>query len=116
MGSCFVPVVAGDKIGPEITVSKAGGDECVLPADEIRRLHPGLLKHDRNSTMREGIRTLSDGGHLKGSLKACINCHAIKEDGKYINTSNPNHFCTSCHVYAGVSFDCFQCHRDTPEK
>jgi len=116
ISSCFSVVYAGDGLKPTITISKAGGDQCVLPADEIRRVHPGLLKHDRNATVRQGIRTLDNGSHIKGSLKACINCHAIKENGEYITTQNPKHFCKSCHIFAGVSFDCFQCHRDTPEK
>jgi hypothetical protein len=100
---------------PKVTISKAQGDKCVLPREEIRKVHPDMLKHDRINTMRKGIRSKADGTLLDGSLKACINCHAIKKDDKYLRIDNENHFCQSCHIYAGVSFDCFQCHRDIPE-
>ncbi len=101
---------------PEVTISKAQGDKCVRPREEIRKIHPDLLKHDRINTMRKGIRSKADGKSLDGSLKACVNCHAIKEDGQYLRIDSEKHFCSSCHIYAGVSFDCFQCHRDIPEK
>lgn len=110
-------VIAQDNsLYPKVTISKAQGDQCVLPREEIRKVHPDLLKHDRINTMRKGIRAKADGTSIDGSLKACINCHAIKENDKYLKIDSENHFCSSCHIYAGVSFDCFQCHRDTPEK
>ena len=112
----FSPLIASDSLRPTITISKAQGDQCVLPADEIRRVHPGILKHDRIATVREGIRTVKSGKELQGSLKACVNCHAIKEKDEYVRVDNPKHFCKSCHIFAGVSFDCFQCHRDIPEQ
>ena len=110
-------IVADDSgLYPKVTISKAQGDECVRPKDEIRKIHPDLLKHDRIDTMRHGVRTMADGKTaLEGSLKGCINCHAIKENNKYVRIDNEKHFCSSCHIYAGVSFDCFQCHRDIPE-
>ena len=111
-----VVIAQDDSLYPKVTVSKAQGDQCVRPREEIRKVHPDLLKHDRINTMRKGIRAKSDKNPLDGSLKACINCHAIKEDGKYLKIDSKDHFCSSCHIYAGVSFDCFQCHRDTPEK
>ena len=101
---------------PKVTISKEQGDKCVLPREEIRKVHPDMLKHDRINTLRKGIRAKADGTSLNGSLKACINCHAIKQNDQYLRIDNKNHFCSSCHIYAGVSFDCFQCHRDIPEK
>jgi hypothetical protein len=110
-------IIAQDsELYPSLIISKAQGDECVRPREEIRKIHPDLLKHDRISTLRSGIRSKKDGKPLDGSLKACINCHAIKKDGKYVRIDDKQHFCSSCHIYAGVSFDCFQCHRDIPEK
>ncbi len=110
-------IIADDSdLYPKVTISKAQGDECVLPREEIRKVHPDLLKHDRINTMRKGIRAKADGKPLDGSLKACINCHAIKKDNKYVRIDDEQHFCSSCHIYAGVSFDCFQCHRDIPEE
>jgi predicted CXXCH cytochrome family protein len=110
-------VLGGNAFLPSIEISKANGDQCVLQSEEIRRKHPDLLKHDRIATLRKGIRQTQDGSSLKGSLKACINCHAIKdENNQYIRTNNRRHFCVSCHKYAAVTIDCFQCHRDIPEE
>jgi len=103
---------------PKITVSKAEGDKCVRPPAEIRRLHPDMLRHDRIQTMRKGVRAQADGKGLDGSLKACINCHAIKDtkdDSGYVRIDNNEHFCVSCHKFAAVTIDCFQCHRDIPQ-
>ncbi len=105
-----------DGLGPSITIPESSGEQCVLPSDEMRRMHPDLLKHDRILTHREGVRAQSDGKPLAGSLKGCINCHAIKDDnGQFVRIDNKQHFCVSCHQYAAVTIDCFQCHRDIPE-
>jgi len=117
MAGLMNPAIAGSDLYPKVTIQESSGDKCVLPKDEIRKVHPDLLKHDRVKTMRQGIRNSNQGKHLDGSLKACINCHAIKDkQGEFVRVSDPQHFCTSCHIYAGVTFDCFQCHRDIPEK
>lgn len=86
--------------------------KCVAPTDEIRRMHGTLLKHKRNETMHEGIRT------PKNSLVECISCHVTpKEDGRYVGVhEDPQHFCRACHAYAAVQPDCFQCHASTPEE
>ena len=103
-------------LGPSITIQETSGEKCVLPSEEMRRQHPDLLKHDRIKTLREGVRAKADGGVLDGSLKQCVNCHAVKDDNnKYVRIDNDQHFCVSCHQYAAVSIDCFQCHRDIPE-
>ncbi|MDX2507632.1 MAG: hypothetical protein QNL62_24590 [Gammaproteobacteria bacterium] len=110
-----------DGLGPRITIQESSGDSCILPNEQMRREHPDLLKHDRIQTLREGLRAQADGssGSLKpldGSLKQCVNCHAIKDDNNnYVRIDNDQHFCVSCHQYAAVTIDCFQCHRDIPE-
>jgi len=106
-----------DGLGPEITLpANSEGKSCVLPSEQMRREHPDLLKHDRIQTLREGVRANADGKILDGSLKQCVNCHAIKdESNKFVRIDNDQHFCVSCHQYAAVSIDCFQCHRDIPE-
>lgn len=102
-------------LGPKITIPESSGEKCILPEAEMRRRHPDLLKHDRILTLREGVRA-EDGKPLEGSLKQCVNCHATKdESNKYVRIDNDQHFCVSCHKYAAVSIDCFQCHRDIPE-
>lgn len=111
-----------NELGPKVTIDKeTSGESCILPEAEMRRRHPDLLKHDRIQTLREGLRAQADPSNpgktkpLDGSLKQCINCHAIKADDKYVRIDNDEHFCVSCHKYAAVTIDCFQCHRDIPE-
>lgn len=92
--------------------SKAAGMEsCVAPTDDMRRNHMEYLKHERDETVRGGIR----GG--KYSIAECIDCHAAKdESGKYIPVNAEHQFCDSCHNYAAVKPTCFQCHRKVPEE
>lgn len=83
--------------------------ECVQPEAEMRRNHMKYILHQRDETMHQGVRT------RQYSLEECINCHAAKdESGNYIPVEDTRHFCASCHTYASVSIDCFQCHNDVP--
>jgi len=101
--------VMADSIGPELKINRANGDECVLPAEEIRKDHMKHLNHQRDDTMYDGIRT------KQFSLKECINCHANKdEEGKYIPVNAPGEFCQTCHAYTSVKLDCFECHATKP--
>lgn len=85
---------------------KAKGGACVEDVQSMRRNHMDLLKHQRDATLREGIRG------AKHSLKDCVGCHAT--EGKAINAEGQ--FCQSCHSYAAVAIDCFECHATTPGK
>ena len=86
------------------------GDKCVAPTDWMRRNHMLALTHKRDETVHQGIRT------PKFSLKECIACHAVKgADGKPVTVKDPRHFCRSCHDYAAVKIDCFECHASRPE-
>jgi len=86
------------------------GDSCVEDTDCMRRNHVDLLQHQRDETMKEGIRD------KPYSLKECISCHAVNgPDAMPVTVSSPQHFCRSCHDYAAVSIDCFQCHASRPE-
>jgi len=88
---------------------QAKGTHCVLPTEEMRRNHMKYILHQRNETMHEGIRT------PQFSLKGCIHCHAVEgPDGKPVSIASPKHFCNSCHGYAAVHIDCFECHASTP--
>jgi hypothetical protein len=81
---------------------------CVEPTDDMRRNHMEYILHQRDQTVHQGIRT------RQYSLEECINCHVSDEpDGPRYDSKE--HFCNSCHSYAAVSIDCFQCHRDRPE-
>ena len=42
--------------------------------------------------------------------------HQVKgADGRAVTVSSPQHFCRSCHDYAAVKVDCFECHASRPE-
>lgn len=83
--------------------------ECVQPEAEMRRNHMKYILHQRDETMHEGVRT------RQYSLEECVNCHASKdESGDYLPVNGPDQFCSSCHSYAAVNIDCFQCHATRP--
>lgn len=85
---------------------------CVEPIPVMRRNHGHFLKHDRDETMHHGVRPATH------SLEACINCHVTPDaEGNYPNIKEGSqHFCRSCHTYAAVIIDCFQCHASQPEE
>ncbi len=98
------PTLAGDDgrtAKPVIEIATPG--KCIAPAEEMRRNHPDMLKHQRDRTARLGIRG------EPASLNACIECHASKKTGSVLG-SNEN-FCQGCHAYAAVTLDCFECHQ-----
>ena len=39
----------------------------------------------------------------------------VGPDGQPVSYDDPKHFCRSCHSYASVSIDCFECHASKPE-
>ncbi len=85
------------------------GTTCVAAAEVMRRDHPDMLKHQRDDTLRLGIR----GG--TASLRDCVACHATRAaDGTPVPVNAPGQFCQSCHAYAAVTPDCFDCHATTP--
>ena len=85
--------------------------KCIQPEDEMRRNHMNYILHERDETMHEGVR------NEPGSLAACIDCHVeLNEDGEIAGIDSKEHFCNSCHQYAAVQIDCFQCHADRPQK
>ena len=69
-----------------------------------------MLKHKRDLTVHEGDR------QPEASLKECVSCHAVPgADGVPVTVADPKHFCRSCHDYAAVQIDCFECHASRPE-
>ena len=89
--------------GPSLDPARAG--PCVEDPKLMRRTHMDFLKHDRDGTVRRGIRT------LKHSLAACVDCHASTRDNRVLGSER--HFCQGCHGYAAVKVDCFDCHAST---
>lgn len=84
---------------PVVKIEK--GDACVAPTGEMRRDHMKMLLHQRDQTVQRGIR------ESRFSLKNCVDCHAGRETGSVLGKDG---FCSSCHTYASVSMDCFECH------
>jgi predicted CXXCH cytochrome family protein len=90
-------------------ISRGQGEFCVEDTDFMRRNHMNLLMHQRDETVQQGIR------ENKHSLKECISCHAIPgPDSIALTVASPKHFCRSCHDYAAVKIDCFDCHASRP--
>ncbi len=84
---------------------------CVEPVDIMRKKHFDFVLDHRDKTVIYGIRT------KKHSLIECIECHiTANAQGEYARYSQETHFCASCHQYAAVTIDCFQCHADQPEE
>lgn len=84
---------------PVVQIDKPG--QCVEATAVMRRDHMKLLMHQRDRTMREGVRTRPH------SLAGCVECHASAKTGSVLGAEG---FCESCHAYAGVKLDCFECH------
>ena len=87
-------------------VEKAQGGQCVADPAYMRRNHMTLLKHQRDDTMHGGVRV------GKYSLKACVACHA-SQASQSVSTEKGD-FCQSCHSFAAVKIDCFECHANKP--
>lgn len=107
------PTLAGTPL-PEIPKARASvsdTQQCVEPVEEMRKNHMNYILHQRDETTHRGIRT------RQYALEECINCHATPgPDGEFVRTDSDQHFCSSCHSYASVSIDCFQCHADRPTR
>ena len=88
-------------------IEAARGGQCVADPAFMRRNHMTLLKHQRDDTLRGGIRT---GAY---SLKTCIDCHASKTTNSV--AASDTTFCQSCHTYAAIKLDCFECHTNKPQ-
>ncbi len=105
-----VPASAGGSLLPVIPEAQARVSEtqgCVEPVDDMRKNHMEYILHQRDKTVHEGIRT------QQHSLVECINCH-VSDAPDAPRVSSEEHFCNSCHTYAAVKVDCFQCHADRP--
>jgi predicted CXXCH cytochrome family protein len=102
----------GDRSGgvPMPVIPAGQGEACVADNDFMRRNHMDMLVHQRDETVFKGLRDEAF------SLKDCISCHVVRDaDARAVTVSDPRHFCRSCHDYAAVSIDCFQCHASRPE-
>jgi hypothetical protein len=92
-------------------IEAGAGERCVEDTAFMRRNHMELLKHQRDRTVRDGVRT------VRHSLANCIACHADKETGSVVgvNSQGKKGFCAGCHGFVGVQLDCFDCHATRPK-
>ncbi len=107
------PAPAAGAAASRIPLPSFGVDrstQCVLPAARMRLEHPSLLTHQRDRAVHLG---LTDE---QVSMKACVGCHAGAGAGASAGSvvGHPQAFCESCHRYAAVQIDCFDCHRARP--
>jgi hypothetical protein len=93
------PASAADS-APKLDIGKGG--ECVRDTQWMRRNHMHVLKHQREETVRKGIREEKD------ALKNCVECHASLSDNSVV--ARADSFCVGCHRYEAVRIDCFECH------
>ncbi len=100
-GIAFAGVAGAGTPKPVVEAARAG-TQCVAPPEVMRREHMNFLKHQRDDTVHGGIRG------AKFSLKGCIDCHASTKTQSV--AQEPTNFCVSCHSYAAVKIDCFECH------
>lgn len=101
-------VVNADVSLPNLPRGK--GTSCVAPTEMMRKNHMDYLLHQRDLTVRNGVRT------ERYSLVGCVQCHVQKNDhGNFIAVDAPGQFCQSCHDFASVKLDCFECHATKPD-
>ena len=97
---CIPAVWAAGTNTPKLDIGKGG--QCVKDPQWMRKNHMHLLRHQRDETVRNGIRD------EKISLQNCIECHASTKDDSVI--ARDDSFCVACHRYEAVRIDCFECH------
>ena len=86
---------------PELEIV-TDAEECIEPVEFMRAEHMELLNEWKHSVVREANRiyVASDGKEYEMSLTGtCLDCHSNKEE-----------FCDSCHEYAAVEPECWDCH------
>ncbi len=102
LGAAVAPARAAGRTPLPVISPAPAGSQCVAPPAEMRRNHMTLLTHQRDDTVRSGVRG------AKASLKGCVDCHASARTHSVAKAETD--FCVSCHRYAAVNIDCFECH------
>ena len=107
---CALAVQAAGEAKYVVDGSKAASlESCVESTDFMRRNHMEVIKHQRDATVRGGIRS------TKHSLADCFECHVSFDGGEQpIPVNAEGQFCYSCHDYAAVTVNCFGCHATVP--
>ncbi len=98
-GLAYAAAKQGEQQAPVFETPR--GERCIADAAQMRRNHMRHLIHQRDATVRDGQRAAKQG------LTDCIECHAGEKTGSVLGETG---FCESCHRYAAVKIDCFECH------
>ncbi|MGB5708027.1 MAG: hypothetical protein WBM41_14500 [Arenicellales bacterium] len=114
LGVCMVTALVSattSAVADAPVFPRGKGEQCVEPTQTMRKNHMKFLVHQRDDTVYQGVRT------TKHSLKNCVDCH-VQEDsaGQFIPIDAPGQFCQSCHEFASVKLDCFECHATMPDQ
>ena len=111
-GAALVLAGCDEDLGPKAIEGSAKAaklSRCVRPTEFMRHDHMELIKHQRNLTVRQGIRKTDL------SLAGCIDCHVqFDKNGRAVPVNAEGQFCDKCHDYAAVELTCFQCHAAVP--
>lgn len=100
-------VQAGEAVDGSAKADKM--EQCVAPTQDMRRNHFEMIKHQRDLTVRHGIRNRDD------SLAKCVDCHARKDaTGTAVPIDAEGEWCAGCHEYTAVNITCFSCHSAVP--
>jgi hypothetical protein len=78
--------------------------QCIASKETMRTTHMEMLITWRDQVVRQDKRNMrtEDGRTFEMSLtRTCMKCHDNKEE-----------FCDKCHLYAGVTPYCWDCHID----
>ncbi|MCL4467019.1 MAG: sulfate reduction electron transfer complex DsrMKJOP subunit DsrJ [Chloroflexi bacterium] len=93
---------------PQLVLS-TNEKQCVEATDYMRTNHVQLLTQWREDVTRNGDRIytskLSGKQFEKSLTNTCLGCHQNKQQ-----------FCDTCHSYAGVSPNCWDCHNVPKEQ
>jgi hypothetical protein len=103
-------------------------DQCVEPAEWMSDNHMRLLDEWRNTVVRGGDRTYVAGDRLEyyigltgldeeemSRVRDSLEIPDLKSGGCLQCHSNKDEFCDTCHSYAGVEPECWNCHVEGDE-
>ncbi len=108
MGAMAQAEEVGDYVLPSSRAAALG--QCVEATEYMRRNHYELIRHQRDATVYGGIRGTDH------SLSGCVSCHVGYDgSGAPIEINAKGQFCRSCHDYAAVQMNCFDCHATVPQ-
>ena len=105
------PLQAGDTSHIHPKIPKANGENCVRDTEFMKKNHMEFLFERRDLVVIQGVRSKRE------SFNMCLSCHAVKNsEGIPVSHKNPQHFCRTCHDFAAVKIDCFECHLSVPDQ